>query len=109
MHHRATPPKKVHFAFGSMHPTISGKAWLSPRLSAFWRDKGRGMLERFRKLSLGRKLVLILAVLAVPAMVLVQTDIVTGYMFEGGQKFGMVVTSWTVLALAVWLGWRAAK
>jgi hypothetical protein len=53
--------------------------------------------------------VLILAMLAVPPLVLVQTDIVTGYMFEGGQKFGMVVTSWTVLALAVWLGWRVVK
>ncbi|HEX5005840.1 MAG TPA: hypothetical protein VFV70_01930 [Hyphomonadaceae bacterium] len=67
------------------------------------------MIERFLKLSWRRKLVLAIAVLLAPLLALVQIAYVTGGVFEGGQKFGIVVTSWTVLILAAVFAWRVAK
>lgn len=61
------------------------------------------------RLNWKRKLILALIVLAAPLLVWIQVAVVTSYMFEGGQKFGMVVTSWTALALAVVLAWRAVR
>jgi hypothetical protein len=66
-------------------------------------------VDRFFNLNWKRKLILVLVVLAAPLLVWMQVAVVTGYMFEGGQKFGIVVTSWTVLALAAVLAWRAAR
>lgn len=67
------------------------------------------MFERFRKLSVGRKLILVLGIVSVPLVVLAQVAFVTGSVFENGQKFGIVVTSWTVLLLAATLAWKAAR
>ena len=67
------------------------------------------MFDRFRNLSRGRKLILGLGVVSVPLMVSAQVAFVTGSVFENGQKFGIVVTSWTVLALAATMAWKAAR
>ncbi len=67
------------------------------------------MIERFRKLSLRRKLMLVALVLASPLIVLGQIAFVTDSVFENGQKFGIVVTSWTVVLLAATFAWKAAK
>jgi hypothetical protein len=67
------------------------------------------MIERFQKLSVGRKLILVAAILTTPLIVFGQIAMVTGSVFEGGQKFGIVVTSWTTLLLAATFAWRAAK
>jgi hypothetical protein len=67
------------------------------------------MLKRLRTLSWGRKLILVLLVLAAPLLALMQVAVVSGYVFESGQKFGIVVTSWTVLALTAVLAWQAAR
>ena len=67
------------------------------------------MFERFRKLSVRRKLILVLGIVSAPFVVLAQVAFVTGSVFEGGQKFGIVVTSWTVLLLSAALAWKAAR
>jgi hypothetical protein len=67
------------------------------------------MLDRFLKLSWGRKLILAVAAAVVPLVVLAQFALVTGSVFEGGQKFGIVVTSWTVVILAATFAWKAVK
>lgn len=67
------------------------------------------MLDRFLGLSWGRKLMLGLGVLIAPLVLLLQVILVTGGIFENGQKFGIVVTTWTVLALAATFAWKAAK
>jgi hypothetical protein len=67
------------------------------------------MLDRFLKLSLGRKLIVAAAVAAAPPIGLAQFAFVTASVFEGGQKFGIVVTSWTVLLLAATFAWKAVR
>jgi hypothetical protein len=67
------------------------------------------MFERLRKLSWKRKLILALGVLTLPVVVLAQVAFITGSVFEGGQKFGVVVTFWLVLVLVAILAWRAAR
>jgi hypothetical protein len=67
------------------------------------------MVERFRKLSAVRMGIVVLAVLITPLVVFGQAMVLMGSVFEGGQKFGIVVTSWTVLLLAATAAWKAAK
>jgi hypothetical protein len=64
--------------------------------------------EQFRKLSVGRRLVVVTGVLLAP-VVLVGPVLLAGSMPENGQKFGIVVTSWTLAGLAAVLAWKAAK
>ena len=66
------------------------------------------MVGQFRKLSVGRKLVVVAGVLLAP-VVAVGSILLAGFMPENGQKFGIVVTSWTLAGLAAVLAWRAAK
>jgi hypothetical protein len=66
------------------------------------------VFEQFRKLSGGRKLILAAGALAVPLVGFAQVAFVLGGVFEGGQKFGIVVTSWTALILAATFAWKAA-
>ena len=67
------------------------------------------MVERFRKLSAVRKAIVVLAVLITPLVVFGQAMFLMGSVFENGQKFGLAVTSWTMLALAATFAWKAAK
>ena len=67
------------------------------------------MIERIRKLSWGRKLILASAVVAAMLLAFAQIAFVPGSVLEGGQRFGIVVTSWTVLLLAAAFAWKAAK
>jgi hypothetical protein len=67
------------------------------------------MIERFRNLHAARKAIVVLAVLAAPLIVFAQIMFVAGSIFENGQKFGIVVTTWTVLALSATFAWKAAK
>jgi hypothetical protein len=67
------------------------------------------VLERFRRLSTGRKLVFVLGVLLVPPLAAAPVVLVAGSFLENGQRFGIVVTSWTVLLLAAALAWKTAK
>jgi len=67
------------------------------------------MFDRFLKLSWRRKLILAAAVVAASVLALAQIAFVPVSVFEGGQKFGIVVTSWTVLLLAATFAWKAVK
>jgi hypothetical protein len=67
------------------------------------------MIERFRNLSVARKIIVALALLFTPLIVFGQVMFVTSSVFEGGQKFGIVVTTWTLLALAAAFAWKAAR
>jgi hypothetical protein len=67
------------------------------------------MIDRFRKLGWRRLLILAAAVVATPFVAFAQFVLLTGSVFEGGQKFGIVVTSWTLLILAAALAWKAAR
>jgi hypothetical protein len=66
------------------------------------------MPERLPKLSLGRMLVLVAGVTVAP-VVLLGPVMLAGFMPENGQKFGIVVTSWTLAGLAAVLAWKTAK
>jgi hypothetical protein len=66
------------------------------------------VIDRFRKLSGARKLIVVACVLLAP-VVLVGSFMLAGAMPENGQKFGIVLTSWTLAGLAAVLAWKAAK
>ena len=67
------------------------------------------MTDRFRKLTLRRKLILAAIIVTTPLLALAQFMFIPGSVLEGGQKFGIVVTSWTALALAATFAWKAAR
>ena len=67
------------------------------------------MLDRFMRLCWRRKLILAAGVVIAPLVAFAHVMLVTDSVFEGGQKFGIVVTSWTVMLLAATFAWKAAK
>ena len=67
------------------------------------------MIERFRRLSMRRKMVAACCVLLAPLVLAGPVMFAFGRVFEGGQRFGIVVTAWTVACLAAVLAWKAAK
>jgi hypothetical protein len=67
------------------------------------------VVEQFLRLSLGRKLVLVASIVLAPVVIAGPVMLVAGAVLEGGQKFGIVVTSWTVAGLVAVLAWKAAK
>jgi hypothetical protein len=66
------------------------------------------MLDWFRRLNRRRKLLLAWNVMFV-GLLAWMTAIIASAPFEGGQKFGIVVTMWTFAALGFVFAWRAAR
>jgi hypothetical protein len=67
------------------------------------------MIERFRQLGMRRKLVVAACVLLAPVALSAPVMFAFGRAFEGGQRFGIVVTAWTLAYLAAVFAWKAAK
>ena len=67
------------------------------------------MLELPRKLSWRRKLLLASYVLLGPPLAAAPVMFVATRIFEGGQKFGIVVTFWTAMFFAAAYLWKAAE
>lgn len=66
------------------------------------------MIRQFRKVSGARKLIAAACVVLAP-LALIGPVLLAGAMPENGQKFGVVVTGWTLAGLAAVLAWKAAK
>jgi hypothetical protein len=67
------------------------------------------MIERFRQLGVRRKLVIAACVLLAPVVLAAPVMFAFGRVFEGGQRFGIVVTAWTLGYLVAAFAWKAAK
>jgi hypothetical protein len=60
-------------------------------------------------LSPGRRLIVVAGVLLAPVVFVGPAMLVVDSVLEGGQKFGLVVTIWTLAGLAAVLAWKTAR